>query len=138
MRDVREEAGGPVTPQRFFIGCRLPGLNEILAAARSRNRRGSWSRYDEIKTMYESMIKADIKRAKLKPCAGTVRIALHWVEPNARRDFGNIRTGEKFISDALVSLGILKTDARSQVVGFVDTFAVDPDHPGVWVTLERP
>jgi hypothetical protein len=36
-----------------------------------------------------------------------------------------------------VSLGILKTDARSQVVGFVDTFAVDKEKPGCWVTLEE-
>ena len=123
-----------MTPQRFFIGCRLPGMNEIIKA--SKVMRGKWSQYAEMKTLYEAMIKADIKRAKVKPVTGPVLISLHWVEPNARRDFGNIRAGEKFISDALVSLGILKTDARSQVVGFLDTFAVDKKAPGVWVCLE--
>ena len=120
--------------QKFFIACRLPGLNEIVEA--SKVRKGNWSGYAEMKALYESMIKADIKKAKLHPCTGRVRIALHWVEPNARRDFGNIRAGEKFISDSLVSLGILKTDARAQVVGFLDTFAVDQINPGCWVTLE--
>ena len=125
-----------MTPQRFFIGCRLPGMNEILKA----KGRPAWSKdsYTNLKLMYESMIRVDIKKAKVQPVTGKVLISLHWVEPNARRDFGNIRAGEKFISDALVSLGILKTDARSQVVGFLDTFAVDKKAPGVWVTLDQP
>lgn len=123
-----------MSAQRFFIGCRLPGMNEIVKA--SKVRKGNWSGYAEMKQVYESMIKADIKAAKLQPCPARVMISLHWVEPNARRDYGNIRAGEKFISDALVSLGILKTDARSQVMGFVDTFNVDKKRPGVWVTLE--
>lgn len=110
-------------------------MNEIVKA--SKVRKGSWSGYAEMKALYESMIKADIKKAKLTPCQGRVHIALHWVEPNARRDYGNIRAGEKFISDALVSLGILKTDARSQVAGFTDTFSIDKLNPGVWVTLEE-
>ena len=121
--------------QRFFIGCRLPGMNEIVTAA----KKPSWSKdsYTNLKLMYESMIRVDIKKAKLRPCKEKVMLSLHWVEPNARRDFGNIRAGEKFISDALVSMKILKTDARSQVVGFLDTFAVDKSNPGVWVTLEE-
>ena len=121
--------------QRFFIACRLPGLNEIVKA--SKVRKGNWSGYAEMKQVYESMIKVDIKKAKLRACVGKVMISLHWVEPNARRDFGNIRAGEKFVSDSLVSMKILTTDARSQVVGFLDTFAVDKTNPGVWVTLEE-
>ena len=120
---------------KFFIACRLPGLNEIVKA--SKVRKGNWSGYADMKMMYESMIKADIKKANLRPCRGPVTIAFHWVEPNARRDFGNIRAGEKFISDSLVTLGILKTDARSQVIGFRDSFSVDKTNPGVWVTLEE-
>lgn len=121
--------------QKFFIGCRLPGMNEIVTAA----KKPSWSKhsYTNLKLLYESMIKVDIKQAKLRPVKGKVKIALHWVEPNARRDYGNIRAGEKFISDALVSMGILTTDARSQVVGFQDTFTVEKTNPGVWVTLEE-
>jgi hypothetical protein len=120
--------------QRFFIGCRLPGMNEIVKASKSRN--GNWSGYSEMKALFESMIRVDIKKAKLKPCPCRVKIGLHWIEPNAKRDYGNIRAGEKFISDALVSMKILKTDARSQVVGFADTFSVDKENPGCWVTLE--
>lgn len=123
-----------MSAQRFFIGCRLPGMNDMLASARASH--GKWQKFAEDKVMYESLIKDDIRKAKLKPCPAKVMISLHWVEPNARRDFGNIRAGEKYISDSLVSMGILKTDARSQVVGFVDTFNVDKKRPGVWVTLE--
>ncbi len=120
--------------QRFFVSCRLPGTNDIINAAKS--RKGNWSGYAEMKVMYESLIKDDIRKAKLKPCPGKVMISLHWVEPNAKRDLDNIRAGVKLINDALVNMKILKTDARSQVVGFVDTFAIDKERPGVWVTLE--
>lgn len=124
-----------MSAQRFFISCRLPGLNEIVEA--SKVLKGKWSRYAEMKVLYESLIKDDIRLAKLRPCLGRVRISLHWIEPNARRDYGNIRAGEKFITDALVTMKILKTDSRKQVVGFVDTFAVDKAQSGCWVTLEE-
>ena len=121
--------------QRFFIAYRLPGMNEIVEAS----KKPSWStdRYAEMKRIYGSMIWADIKKAKLKPMVCKVFLSLHWVEPNARRDYGNIRAGEKFISDALVTAKILKTDARSQIVGILDTFAVDKTNPGCWVSLEE-
>jgi hypothetical protein len=123
--------------QRFFIACRLPGMNEIIKASKMRSRTTHWNGYAALKELTEAMIKVDIRHAKLKPITGKVMISLHWMEPNARRDFGNIRAGEKFVSDALVSAGILKTDARSQVVGFLDTFAVDKTNPGCWVSLEE-
>lgn len=121
--------------QTFFIGCRLPGLNEMLASARA--SRGKWQRFAEEKVLYESLIKFDIKHSKLRPVSCRVVLHFHWIEPNKRRDYGNIRCGEKFISDALVTMGILTTDARSQVVGFMDTFEVDNEHPGVRVTIEE-
>jgi hypothetical protein len=121
--------------QRFFIATRLPGMNEIVAW--SKVRRGNWSKYAENKLAYEAIIKADIRTAKLRPVKGLVILAFHWVESDAKRDYGNIRVGEKFISDALVSAKILRTDAQAQVIGFRDTFDVDKSNPGVWVMIEE-
>jgi len=128
------ESGAAVI-QRFFIATRLPSLNEIVAWARQ--CRGKSSKYALNKVMYESLIRDDIRKAKLKPVSGPVVLAFHWVESNAKRDYGNIRAGEKFISDALVQAKILRTDARSQVIGYRDTFDVDKTNPGVWVLLEE-
>lgn len=121
--------------QKFFIASRLPGLNEIVAW--SKIRRGSWTKYYENKVMYEALIRDDIRLAKLKPIKGPVVLAFHWIEKNAKRDYGNIRAGEKFISDALVTAKILRTDARKQVIGFRDTFDIDKENPGVWCFLEE-
>lgn len=121
--------------QKFFVGCRLPDMNKIVLAASK--RKGGWSPYNDMKTLYESMIRADIKKAKLRKISGPVVVSLHWVEPNKRKDLDNVRCGLKFILDALVSLEILCTDRQSQVVGFRDTFGIDKALPGVWVTLEE-
>lgn len=121
--------------QQFFVGCRLPGMNEIIAAA----KKPAWSkdRYAEIKTLYQSMIRSDIKRAGIKPVSGPVLVHFTWADPNARRDIDNIRAGAKFILDALVTQGILTNDTRKQVKGFADRFEVDKARPGVLVALEE-
>ena len=121
--------------QRFFIATRLPGFNEMTAWARQ--HRGKSNKYALNKVMYESLIRDDIRKAKLKPVRGPVILAFHWVESNAKRDYGNIRAGEKFISDALVQAKILSTDARKQVIGFRDTFDIDKTNPGVFVMIEE-
>lgn len=124
-----------MSSQSFFIGTALPSLNDVIDAAKI--RKGKWSLYHEMKVMYESMIKADIKAAKLKPMQGQVSITFHWIERNKKRDIDNVAAGKKFVLDALVAMHILHTDSRFQVIGFHDTFSVDKHKPGVMVTLEE-
>ena len=119
--------------QSFFIPFTLPGLNEQLAGV----RRAKWSRYNEEKQKIQRDIMVLIKKAKLKAVVLPVELSFTWREPHKRRDLGNIRTGEKYISDALVAAGIISNDGWKQVRGFHDEFVVNPEAPGVYVTIKE-
>lgn len=122
--------------QHFFIATRLPSLNDMLAWARQ--GRGKSNKWALNKIAYEHLIRIDIRLAKIQAIPGPVIIAYHWLEPNARRDYDNICAGgRKLINDALVTAKILKTDSSKQVIGFRDTWDIDPKRPGVFVQLEE-
>ena len=72
---------------------------------------------------------------KLKPIDKPVRLKIHWVCKNRRKDKSNIRFAVKFVEDGLVSAGILKDDSWRYVTGFEDTFSVDKVKPRVEVEI---
>ena len=117
----------------FRITGTLPGLNEIIAA--SKVRRGTWSKYLDMKTVYGTICRDDILQAKLNTVSAPVCITCVWHEKNKRRDPDNIRTGFKFIGDALVQMGILANDGWGQILSIEDRFVVDHDFQGVVVTM---
>lgn len=119
--------------QSFTIGCRLPGLNEMLDAAKI--RKGAWSKYAEMKMVYGALCKDDIKRAKLTPYTGPVRIHFVWVEKNRKRDKDNVVAGQKFILDALVARQILTNDGWKQIASITHAWTVSKT-PGVHVVIE--
>lgn len=121
--------------QSFFVGCALPNLNDIIDAAKI--RRGSWSKYQELKTLYGSLCKADIKKAELSPMTRVVMTCV-WHEKNRRRDPDNFTAGgTKIILDALVERQVLKNDGWSEIAGIRHSWVVDAVRPGVFVTLEE-
>lgn len=120
--------------QLLFIPGTLPGLNEIIAAAKV--RRGKWSRYLEMKATYTALIQTAIRRHHLKPMThSAVNVLFIWQEATKRRDKDNIRGGAKFILDALQAEGILETDGWAQIDGLSDRFEHCPAQPGVRVLL---
>ena len=126
--------GNEVT-QTFFISGVLPGLNELIAAAKK--RRGNWSAYADMKESYGSYIATLIKKAKLKPMPRAF-IQFEWCEKNMKRDPDNVAAGKKFILDQLVSSKILPGDGWEHITGFSERFLVDKANPGVNVTLVEP
>mgnify|MGYP001559374397 CR=1 FL=1 len=120
--------------QTFFIGTLLPTLNEIIAA--SKVRRGSWSQYTELKALYGSICKHDIRAAKIQPVRQPVHVTFRWQEKHAQRDPDNIMAGQKFVLDALVILRILAGDGQRDIASIAHDWIVDKAHPGVLVTLE--
>ena len=66
-----------------------------------------------------------------------VSISYLWVEPNRKRDLDNIMSGQKFIQDSLVQMGVLKNDGWKQIIAINHSFAVDKDKPGVWVKIRE-
>ncbi len=58
-----------------------------------------------------------------------------WVEPNRKRDKGNIAAAQKFVEDALVSAKVIRNDGWSYIAGFSHDFAVDKENPMVKITI---
>lgn len=124
--------------QSFFVGGKLPGLNDLLAAAKQlgeakQGRR--WSGYASAKKEWGQIIVAEIKAAKLRPMPGLVFLRFEWREANRRRDLDNVAAAKKIVGDALVTAGVIKGDGWHYIAGWQDTFVIDRAHPGVQVTL---
>lgn len=112
----------------------LPGLNELLAAAKSGRGRGN--AYARLKADWTQSVWAHAKAAHLKPMTTPVRISFLWVEKDRRRDPDNVAGGgRKLILDGLVKAGVLKDDGAAEIRSWTDTFTVDKANPGVRVEL---
>ena len=119
--------------QQFFIPGRLPDFNSMISAAKC--RRGAWNGYALMKEEIETIIRYEIKRAKIKPMKQAA-IQFVWREPNKRRNPDNVASAKKFILDSLVQARILANDGWSEIVSLTDVFEVIHDNqPGVKVTL---
>jgi Holliday junction resolvase RusA-like endonuclease len=122
--------------QHFTVIGRLPGLNELIAAAKLRYR-GKNVAYGKLKAEYEQQVFWAIKQAKVKRIVRPVFITFVWVETNRRRDPDNIAAGgRKIILDALVQAGVLKNDGWSQIGGWRDQFRI-AKNANISVTLEE-
>lgn len=113
----------------FVIPGQLPGLNEIIDAAKSH-----WAVYRQMKSTYEDMIGWVAK--KIDPF-DRAWLDIIWYEPNRRRDLDNIAAGKKFILDGLQAIGKIENDGWKQIAGFTDTFEVDKQDPRVEVKIRR-
>jgi hypothetical protein len=98
----------------LWIPGKLPGLNDIVAAAKI-SRRGV---YAEMKREAERRIELAIYDACL-PTMSEVWIRYEIVEPNKKRDPGNVLGGAiKFVEDALVRTGVLPNDNWGHIIGY--------------------
>lgn len=113
----------------FVIPGRLPGMNEIVAAAKSHRMA-----YASMKKQYtDSIMWLLIKMPKFN---GAVDIQIAWHEKDCRRDIDNISGGgQKFILDALVGAGIIKDDSQKYVKSIKHYFEIDKDEPRIEVGI---
>lgn len=118
--------------QSLVIPGRLPGLNEVINAAKL--RKGKWSAYYEMKKNYTEYVYQMARKAKLTPIPEPVFIEFRWREIDRKRDLDNIAAAKKFVIDGLVAAGVLRQDGWKHLAGFSDTFQVAED-AGVDVVL---
>jgi Holliday junction resolvase RusA-like endonuclease len=112
---------------KFDIEGRLPGLNEMIEAAKSH-----FGAYASMKQTYTDMV---AWLAKKLPAYEKVAIIITWHEPDQRRDPDNIMAGQKFILDGLVAAGTIPNDSQKYVRGIVHRFKVDRKNPRVEVEI---
>ena len=111
---------------------RLPGLNEIIDAAKQ--GRGKYQPYAQMKDRYTSEIGW---LAKKLPRYNRVDITITWYEPNRRRDPDNITGGQKFILDGLVAGGAIRDDSQRYINSITHRFEVDRENPRVEIGIEE-
>jgi Holliday junction resolvase RusA-like endonuclease len=119
-----------MSSQQFFIPGRLPGMNDILQAAKLRKP------YMRIKKQLTDMIAQLALEGDVKPYESSVCITFQWIEQNRKRDPDNICAGAKFVLDGLVKAGIIKSDGFKYVKTISSSFQINKEHPGVIVILE--
>lgn len=120
----------------FIIPGRLPGMNEIIKAARGNS---GWYASASQKKKYTRLCANAIVAAGVPTFKNPVRILFRWYEPNGRRDVDNIQAGgAKFICDALVQTLRIPNDSRKWVPETMNQHPEpDPVNPRIEVTLEE-
>lgn len=118
----------------FFIPGPLPGMNEIIDAARGKKMAAA--RQKEIWTVrVGNYVDLKMNQTGFKGFPGSVFSSYLWQEPNRRRDPGNIISGMKFVEDGMVKAGLITGDGWKQIAGFQHKWIVDKKNPGVIVTV---
>ena len=111
---------------------RLPGLNELIDAARG-NKFAAAKEKKEL-TAYVAAVAA----SQRVPCYhGPVEITFVWYEKDARRDIDNVAAaGAKVILDGLVRARVLPDDKRKYVSSINHLFpSPDPENPRIEVHI---
>ena len=122
--------------QRFDIQGRLPGFNEYVNTNRSNRYVGNKMKRDAT-----DMCSWAIREARLEPFDRPVEVGISWIEgraPNSQlRDVDNIRTGAKFILDALVDCGIIPDDGPYWVRNVYDHYRFNANNPHIEVVVRE-
>lgn len=120
--------------QTLCVETPLPGLNELIAAAKA--GRGKCNAYARLKDKYSRIIALYARSQQLRPINGKPYFVFFWIEPDRRRDPDNIAAGgRKIILDALTELGIITGDGWKHISGWHDNFEIDKKQPGVRIDM---
>lgn len=123
--------------ETFWVAGPLPGMNEIIGAAKS--GRGKSSAYSRQKATWTTAVALRARSERIGHFASPVSVSFVWREPSARRDPDNVCAGAKFILDGLVEAGVLEGDGRKHIARIthqVETMAKPGGNAGVYITIE--
>lgn len=115
----------------FYLGGRLPTLNEYIKA-----ERGNRYAAAKLKKDTEERIIAEIKETSNGEIQMPFTLRVVWYEKTKRRDKDNVAFAKKFILDALQKGGYIENDNNKNVKGFIDEY-VYGEKQGALVSLEE-
>lgn len=115
---------------KFDIPGRLPGLNEMIDAAKK--GKGKYQPYAEMKDTYTNMV---AWLAKKLPTYNRINIVITWYEPNEKRDPDNVMAGQKFVLDGLVRAGTIPNDTKKYIESITHIPELDRQNPRVEVEI---
>jgi Holliday junction resolvase RusA-like endonuclease len=115
----------------FTIPGQLPGMNEIIKAAKSH-----FGSYSKMKKDCSDLIICSLTSMGMNEkykCQVDVNITWHCA--NKRRDPDNIMAGTKFILDALQVSGVIKNDNWNGIRRIAHEITLDRKNPRIEVEL---
>jgi len=122
---------------QFTIPGRLPGLTEMIEAAKGHGGHGYG--YSKLKKKWTNDIALIIKGARI-PKLERIWVDYYWYEPVATkrehpRDPDNVSGGgRKIINDSLKLAHVIPNDTMKEIAGWQDNFEAD-DTPRIVVTV---
>ena len=116
-------------PIKIIIPGEMPGMNEIIKAAKSHY--GQYSKMKKANTELVTWI------AKKTPKKKRVFLDITWYCKNKKRDPDNIAAAVKFIWDGLVEAGVIKNDGWNENGGWANHFEVDKDNPRIEIIIKE-
>lgn len=87
---------------KIIIPGEMPGMNEIVAAAKSHY--GQYSKMKKTNTQLSAWLFKKVPKKK------RIFLDITWIAKDMRRDPDNIAAAVKFIWDGLVEAGVIKND----------------------------
>ena len=112
---------------------RLPAMNEIIGA----NRRNFYMG-NKLKQKTQQDIAAQLLLQKRGvEFQEKVNMRIWFYEPNRRRDEDNVKSGLKFLLDALQAIKIIKNDSPKYLHIASDEVFVDRENPRIEIELEE-
>lgn len=120
--------------QFLWVPGPLPGLNELIAAAKGAKGRGV--AYARLKREWTARIAMLAKSERLHPVGPGAYLRFRFLERDRRRDPDNIAAGaRKLILDGLVEAGVLSGDGWDGVSGWADMWDIGEFAVGVQVEI---
>ena len=116
-------------PRTLHIRQRMPGLNELIALAKSHPKA-----YAREKKKWAHVIGLYALEQKFPVIDEPAHFEFEYLEPNRRRDPDNLTGARKFCLDALQDAGLLANDGWENILSFCETWKVDKQ-PGVRLTV---
>ena len=126
---------------QLWIDGPLPGLNEIIDAAKGSGGRGMG--YAKMKSAWTDTVWALALKAKLPRFPRYVVLTFEWFEADKRRDPDNFAAAKKFLLDGLVKAGVIQGDGWKHIYCWSDHWRVWTSAPlcrgpGVQITITEP
>ena len=116
----------------FTIPGRLPSMNEYISAC---NR--AWFIGQSFKNKQMKLVSLAIMADKVPVFERPVYVTFRWFEKDKRRDRDNIKSGEKYVMDALKHRGRIQNDTQRWVLDSTHEITVDRENPRVEVEIEE-
>lgn len=117
---------------KIVIPGEMPGMNEIIDAAKQGNR--GYQPYAKMKKENTQLVTWIAKKVPKKK---RIFLDITWIAKDKRRDPDNIAAAVKFIWDGLVGAGVIPNDGWNENGGWSNRFKVDKDNPRIEVEIRE-